>query len=239
MQTVMLLHPAATTHRTWRRVSAALADRYRVVTPDLPGHGSAPGPFTLDRAVAEVGRHLDDAPEAVHLCGLSLSATVAVLTCLARPRQVRSLMLSGGVAHPPAALSVQRAVTAALPQAVLARLLRAQLVRALAADDPRERDRVVAGEVADLRSTGRRTYRAALRELARTDLRARLGGITAPTLVLCGARDRLNLPGARDLAAGIPGARLREIPAVGHLWHLERPDLFARTVAGFAGETAA
>jgi pimeloyl-ACP methyl ester carboxylesterase len=79
---------------------------------------------------------------------------------------------------------------------------------------------------ADMRSAGKHTYLAGLRELARTDLRSRLDQITAPTLVVCGERDKVNLPSSRELADGIPNAELRTIPGAGHLWNLEQPDVF-------------
>lgn len=53
------------------------------------------------------------------------------------------------------------------------------------------------------------------------------------TLVLCGDRDRVNLPAARSLAAGIPHARLAVIPGAGHLWNLTEPDVFSATVGDF------
>ncbi|MEU7874348.1 hypothetical protein [Dactylosporangium sp. NPDC049140] len=42
------------------------------------------------------------------------------------PGRVRRLILSGGVAHPPLALAVQRAISTVLPLAVLARIAGAQ-----------------------------------------------------------------------------------------------------------------
>jgi 3-oxoadipate enol-lactonase len=74
-----------------------------------------------------------------------------------------------------------------------------------------------------------------LREIAHLDIRGRLGEIAAPTLVLCGARDRPNIPGSRELAAGIPGAELRIIPGANHLWNLQQPELFNQTVDRFVG----
>jgi 3-oxoadipate enol-lactonase len=239
VETIVLLPAAATTSRTWRWQSDALAGRFHVVTPELPGHGGVPGPFTLDRAVAEVGARIDGAPGPVHLCGLSLSATVAVLTCLARPARVRSLVLSGGIAHPPPALAVQRAVVAAMPERLILRLLSRQIAHTITAVPARERAEMVAGCAADFRAIGKRTYRDALRELAHTDLRDRLAQVTVPTLVVCGARDRANIPGARELAGRIGGAELRIVPDARHLWNLEHPDLFTRTLSDFVdGVTA-
>ena len=48
---LILLHGLGDSHRTWRRVAPILAERYRVLMPDLPGHGLSGRPdatYTLD-----------------------------------------------------------------------------------------------------------------------------------------------------------------------------------------------
>jgi pimeloyl-ACP methyl ester carboxylesterase len=63
-------------------------------------------------------------------------------------------------------------------------------------------------------------------------LAAGLGQIRAPTAVLVGEADRIVTPSTGEgLAAGIPGARLRRLPGVGHLLPQERPDAVAAAVA--------
>lgn len=55
-------------------------------------------------------------------------------------------------------------------------------------------------------------------------LARRLHRITAPTLVLRGAEDRVVVPAVADLLAGkIPNARLEMIGRAGHLPHVEQP----------------
>lgn len=235
----MLLPPAGSTSRIWRWQRGGLSERFAVLTPDLPGHGAVPGPFTFDRAVAEVGRQIDAAPGPVHLCGLSLSATVAVLTCLAEPSRVRSLVLSGGIAHPPPLLAIQRALVAAMPERLITRLLTLQLGPTLSRLPEAERAETIAAGVTDFRAAGKRTYQDSLRELARTDLRDRLPQVKVPTLVLCGERDKPSLPGARELAGRIPDAELRVIPDARHYWNVEYPDLFNRTLADFVDKVTA
>ncbi|MEH0843298.1 alpha/beta hydrolase [Micromonospora sp. CPCC 205711] len=239
METIVLLPPLAASGRTWRRQVDELSGEFAVHAPELPGHGGSPGPFTFDRAVAEVAGLIDRTAGPVHLVGLSLSATVAVLACLARPGRVGSLVLSGGIAAPPRALAVQRAITGLLPAAVIARMAARLLAPSLAGLPADERDRILAEASEDFRTAGRRTYLDGLRELARTDLRPSLGEVTAPTLVLCGSRDRLNVPGALELADGIPHSRLRIVRGVGHLWHLEQPGLFSRTIGDLVRENQA
>jgi pimeloyl-ACP methyl ester carboxylesterase len=59
----------------------------------------------------------------------------------------------------------------------------------------------------------------------RCDSRADLAAIDCPTLVLVGDADQLTPPArAQEIAAGIRGARLIEVPASGHLSTLEQPE---------------
>jgi 3-oxoadipate enol-lactonase len=88
----------------------AFAGRYRVRAPDLPGHGEAPGPFTLGRAIESVRASIGDADGPAQRVGISGGATVALLTSLDDPGRVASLVLSVPVARPPPAmLSLMRA----------------------------------------------------------------------------------------------------------------------------------
>ena len=68
----------------------------------------------------------------------------------------------------------------------------------------------------------------------RYDLRARLPSIRVPTLVLVGRDDWITPPEfARELAAGIPNARLVEFARSGHNTFVEEPRRFAAVVGGF------
>ena len=93
-----------------------------------------------------------------------------------------------------------------------------------------------AGEA--FRRCGKPTFVGALRELADVDLRPRLGQVAVPTLVICGADDRPNIPLSRDLAAGIPGAELQIVPGANHIWNLQQPEAFNQIVAAFIDRTA-
>jgi pimeloyl-ACP methyl ester carboxylesterase len=61
------------------------------------------------------------------------------------------------------------------------------------------------------------------------DVRDRLGGIVAPTLVVVGELDEETPPAYSEaLVDGIPGARLAVIPGVGHLTPFEAPAALSR-----------
>lgn len=67
----------------------------------------------------------------------------------------------------------------------------------------------------------------------------RLGEIEAPTLIMAGREDFVFPPDAQyELAAGIPGARLRLIERAGHDPHSEQPDAVMDAVSDFILEPA-
>jgi 3-oxoadipate enol-lactonase len=90
---------------------------------------------------------------------------------------------------------------------------------------------------AETRASSLRAGIQALRD--RPDRSDELAAISCPTLVLCGAADRVT-PAAemRRMADAIPGATFAEIPEAGHLAHVEAPGAFERTLARFVAGAA-
>jgi pimeloyl-ACP methyl ester carboxylesterase len=61
---VVLLHPFPAHHGVWMAVAEQLATRYRLILPDLRGHGQSgvgEGPATMEKHAADVLRVCDDA----------------------------------------------------------------------------------------------------------------------------------------------------------------------------------
>src|ERR1700728_1305089 len=61
---VILLHPFPVNHEFWRPVAETLATRYRLILPDLRGHGDSEvgqGPATMSKYAADIARVMDDA----------------------------------------------------------------------------------------------------------------------------------------------------------------------------------
>jgi pimeloyl-ACP methyl ester carboxylesterase len=59
---VVLLHPFPTNHELWRPAAQALQTRYRLILPDLRGHGDSgigEGPATMAKHAADLSRILD------------------------------------------------------------------------------------------------------------------------------------------------------------------------------------
>ena len=61
---VVLLHPFPANHEIWKPAAALLESRYRLILPDLRGHGESgvgEGPATMEKHAADVVRVMDDA----------------------------------------------------------------------------------------------------------------------------------------------------------------------------------
>jgi pimeloyl-ACP methyl ester carboxylesterase len=61
---LVLLHPFPAHHGVWRPAAMLLESRYRLVLPDLRGHGESgvgEGPATMEKHSADIARLLDDA----------------------------------------------------------------------------------------------------------------------------------------------------------------------------------
>ncbi|MEU7900212.1 alpha/beta fold hydrolase [Nonomuraea sp. NPDC049152] len=229
MSTFVVIHAFGSGPRAWQPQIDALGAEHRIVAPELPGHGDTPGPLTLDRATAAIGEVIAAEPEPVHLVGISGGGTVALLTALAVQERLAGLVVSGASARPGGTDAVQRAVMGLLPAGVLVGMFKGMYSGG--------RPEYLVTAVEDLRRAGRQTLLAGLRELGGVDLLPRLGEIGVPTLVLSGEKDKPNIAHARQIAAAVPGAELRLVPDVGHLWNLEQPELFSRTLTDFAAKT--
>ncbi|MDA1358813.1 alpha/beta fold hydrolase [Glycomyces luteolus] len=224
MSTIVFVHALGSSARAWQPQVAALGERYKVLAPDLPGHGDAPGPFGLEPAAFAVADLIAAEPEPVHLVGISVGATVAMLAALDDPSRVATLVLSGGAAHAPG-VGLQRNLMRLMPTGMITALMSGMYAGGRPEHKPQAK--------ADLRTAGKQAFITGLTELGALDLRPRLADLAIPTLVLCGATDKENLKPAAELAATIPGAKLDVIPDAGHIWNLQFPDLFTAKLTEF------
>lgn len=174
-------------------------------------------------ALHEVGE-LVAANAPVDVCGLSLGALVGLTVAASRPHDVRRLVVCAGFAELPPRLRRRVRGIARAARIVPRLLLHRQLVAELR--EPHRSRALV--EIGPLRP---RELSQLMRQAA--DVRLDADRIVAPTLVLYGERDRPNAPLARELAAALPRATLKEVPGAGHVANLDAPGGFNMLVADF------
>lgn len=222
----------------WFRVGPLLADRFRLIVPDLPGHGLGPadGSPDIDDVADDVVGILDALGLTdVDVVGYSMGAAIAVSLAGRRPGRVRRLVLVGAPLHHGLA---RRVVLAA----GMVALRGWERLTGLGVAEGRWlylhlRRAVPAGGSRFLwEETHRRDPEAATRAglaLLRFDGRPRLAGIACPTLVVVPEKDQLVPPARQRAMAGLmPRAEVVTMDS-GHELVWTHPDDLARLVADF------
>lgn len=242
---VLLVRPLAGAMAMWGTFRDALAEEFRVIAYDLRGVGAssdAPLDVSTRAMAADALAVLDELHVArAHVFGISLGAMVATWLAVDAPSRVERLCLAsaGPVGF---TLSVSGLVQGAgLAVSLLApgddvvrRLTGALIPDEVRAEEP---ERVASLDAAASEEPARRVELVKhVLAAGRHDARDALSGITAPTLVLVGARDTLvGVEPARSLCEAISGARLEVLDDVGHALTLEQPqETAARVVAFFS-----
>ncbi|HMO53966.1 MAG TPA: alpha/beta fold hydrolase [Tepidiformaceae bacterium] len=106
---IVLLHGFTVDHRMWRPVVEAFAADYRVIAPDLRGHGASDAPedldtYSMDAYAADIAALLDHL--GVDLCalvGCSFGGMVALQVAVDSPERIAGLVLtdtSAAFEHP-------------------------------------------------------------------------------------------------------------------------------------------
>jgi 3-oxoadipate enol-lactonase len=238
---VVLLHAFPLDSRMWQPQIVALAERYRVIAPDLPGFGRSAmsAGLTVD-AIADVVAELLDhlgVNERVALGGISMGGYAALAFARLYPQWLRALILVDTKGDPDD--ETARANRDKLIQLVLDKGLATavdQLIPKLLGPSTIAGRPAVVQAVRDL--AGRQHADgivAALKALRdRPDGRPGLAHVATPTLVMVGEEDVITPPDkAREIADAIPNVRLATIPRAGHLSNLENPGAFTRVLREF------
>ncbi|WP_431965094.1 alpha/beta fold hydrolase [Actinacidiphila sp. bgisy160] len=224
---VLVLGPSlGTTWHMWDRQIPELTRQWRVLRYDLPGHGGAPVEPSVSTAdlADRLLRTLDEVGvERFGYAGCAFGGAIGTQLALRAPQRLASLALVSSAARfgtPDAWRQLGVVVRAnGLEQIALSAPERwfAPAFRAAQAA-------IVDWAVQMARAVDPECYIAACEALAAHDVRAALGRITVPTLVVGGAEDQVTPPAdARALVAGIPDARLAVVPGASHLVPVEQP----------------
>jgi len=257
--TVVLIHGMINSSRHWQAVAERLAISYRVVAPDLIGHGDAATPrgdYSLGAHAASIRDLLTTIGiERATIVGHSLGGGVAMQFFYQFPQRTERLVLisSGGLGRGVSPLLRGAALPGASPLLRLA--AHPRLVDAIDAAGERLRAggrpkgvylEAVARALRPLREpAARRAFLQTLRSVidvhgqhvSAADRLYLLGDMA--TLIVWGERDRtIPIEHGRAAHAAIPHCRFETLPRAAHFPHLEDPDGLAATLADFLATTA-
>lgn len=245
---LVLLHGFTGRAANWRPLLPRLAERYRVIAIDLPGHGDSGAPAGLAHykmpcvaadLVALLG-HRDALPAS--WLGYSMGGRLALYVAVRHPGAVRSLILESATAG--LSNAAERQARRAADEALAARIERDGIAAFVAEWEQRPLFAGLARLPAEARAALREQrlnnnpvgLANSLRGMgtgAQPDLWPRVSSVAAPTLLIAGKQDAKFAALNMGLSVTIPKAALRLIPDAGHTVHLEQPEAFLATVMGF------
>ncbi len=240
---VLLLHPFPANHEFWLPVARVLAARYRVILPDLRGHGDSgvgDGPATMEKHAADIARVMDDADVGrAPLVGVSIGGYVLFEFWRRHRGRVAALGLCNTKA--PADSAEARAGRLQAAADVLDRgtepFFESMIPRLLGKTTRETRPDLVEGALRMMRKMSPEDVAQVQRGMAeRPDSVETLKTIDVRTLLLTGDEDILTgLNEAELMRQHISGSQLRVIPKAGHYSPWEQPEEAGRAAAAISG----
>jgi pimeloyl-[acyl-carrier protein] methyl ester esterase len=241
---VVLLHGFAMHAGLFAPVVTALAAQHRVYVVDLPGHGysAPPRSYTMQALVESLERALACIEEPFDVLGWSLGGAIALSWALSHPARLRRIAVVGTtpafVAHPgwPHAMTLQtlQRFGDELRVAYDLTLKRFLSLQVQGSEQGRATLETLRARLFERGRPSAEALSGTLGLLERTDLRADVGRIDQPVLVVSGDRDTLAPVAAGTwLAAALPHGRQAIIPGAAHAPFLSHRDAFLAVTQPF------
>jgi len=229
---VVLLHPFPAHREFWRPVAESLADEYRLIMPDLRGHGDSStgeGPATMEKHAADLERVCDETGvgRAV-FAGVSIGGYVLFEFWRRNRARFSGLLLS----DTKAAADTDEARASRLQSADDVEKYGPEkfideLTPRLLGDTTRTTrpDRVDAARQMMRKATVQGIAAVQRGMASRPDSTPTLATIDVPTLLVFGDEDVLTTPAeGRAMQQQLAGSKLQIIPRAGHYAIFEQPD---------------
>jgi pimeloyl-ACP methyl ester carboxylesterase len=261
---LVLVHGGRDHARSWDWVARDLRRDWRVLAPDLRGHGDSSwaigGHYTLSEFVLDVAQLIDiiGAPQ-VTLVGHSLGGAVSIQYAAVYPERVHKLVAIEGLGPPPAL--ADRLAGRASWQRIADWI---KQVREFSARQPRRYPTVEAAAkrmleensflseeqahhltVHGIRRNEDGTYTWKFDNYVRVfypqrydvgETRELWGRVSCPTLLMRGTESWASDPGEDGRMDAFPNARLVNVAGAGHWVHHDRRDPFLRELRAFLEE---
>jgi 3-oxoadipate enol-lactonase len=233
---VVLSNSLGTNLSMWDAQVPALAARFRVLRYDTRGHGQSsvtPGPYSIMQLGRDVVRLLDELEiERAHFCGLSMGGMIGLwLGVYAAPRIGRLVLCNTAAKIGTAETwnarieAVRQGGMAAIADGIIQRWFTPAFIAR--APDTIESTRQM------ILSTPPEGYAANCGAIRDMDQRETISRISAPTLVITGAKDPVTTtPDARYIVEHVAGAQYAELDAA-HLSNIEAAERFTQVLVQF------
>jgi len=238
---IILLHPFPANHEFWLPVTEILSPRYRLILPDLRGHGESTvgeGPATMQKHAADLARILDDADIGrAPFVGVSIGGYILFEFWRKHRNRIAALGLCNTKA--PADDAETRAGRLQAANDVLEhgteKFLQSMIPRVMAKTTRETRPDLIDGALSMMRQMSPDDIAEVQRGMAdRPDAVDTLKTINVPTLLVTGDEDvSTGLNEAQLMRRHIKGSEIRVIPKAGHYSPWEQPEEAGRILRQF------
>ena len=232
-----LFHSLLADRDSFAVVRGPLAERFAVHLPELPGFGaSSPAPGGLAAVVDRMAEALRDrGGEMPVVLGNGYGGFVALQMAIRHPGLVRSLVLAdSGACFSEPGRQAFHAMAAGVEAGGPAKIADVAMRRLFAPEFQEAHPELMAERRAAFLHTAPDVLTAACHALATLDLRAEVGQVSVPVLVLVGEQDEATPPAmSRELTALLPDARLVVLEGCAHVPQLQDPAAFLAAVGPF------
>lgn len=237
-EALLLLHGLGSRSEDWGLQIQAFARCYRVIAPDIRGHGRSdkpPGPYSLSMMAADVLGLLDALEiDTAHVVGLSMGGMIAFQLVTDRPERVRSMVIvNSGPALVPRSIREWLLIRQRLALARLFGPARTAVFLSKRLFPKLEQESMRAEFIERWAANDRVAYLASLRALVGWSVRDHIDKIPCPVLVISGDRDYTPLALKEQYTAQIPRARLIVFEDSGHATPIDQAARFNDCVLDF------
>lgn len=235
---LVLFHSLLADQSSWDRIVQPLAATHRVVVLNLPGFGASDAVGSslegiADHIAAALPR-FEFARKPVFM-GNGYGGFVALMTAIRHPGIAARLVLADcGACFSEPGRAAFRGMSAAAKDKGLGAIADVAMRRLFAPEFQEKNPDLIADRKKKFLAVDAATFHGACDALATLDVRDKLKSVTVPALVLVGAQDEATPPPmARELASGLPNAKLVELPGLAHVPQLQAPDVFLQAIRPF------
>jgi 3-oxoadipate enol-lactonase len=237
---LFLFHSLLSDRASFDAIAPSLSRSFHLIVPELPGFGRSQAVIgTLadiaDR-MAEMVREAAGEGEAIVL-GNGYGGFVALQMAIRHPELAKRLILADcGAAFSEQGREAFRTMASVAGSKGLSAITDVAMRRLFASEFQEAHPELMQGRRKAFLRTDLQVFRAACTQLAELDLRGELHKVRVPTLVLVGEQDEATPPPmSRELAAGLPDARLKIIPGCAHVPQLQAPSVFLEAIGDALG----
>jgi 3-oxoadipate enol-lactonase len=228
---IIFVHGVVTTSNIFPKYVAAYSPEFRGIAVDLRGYGDSEKPatgFTID----QFSKDLIKLADALHIdkavwVGVSMGGMILQRLALDHPDRVRALVL---VSTTDGAMILDDDIPSIGAPRDYNDVSKNMIVESFPQDTPSKTYQPLLDRISTWNAM---VIKEALTSMSQFNVHGRLTRITAPTLIMVGAKDGMATPSiAKGMQSQIPGAQLVEFDT-GHFMMAEDPEKFRAVLGDF------